>query len=87
VKPALKPCAAFAETLRRRAVAAHRPAALRELGAGDDFGTEGIGTPDRAERLRAGGCRLGQGFRFAAPEPAARMSRHLDQARAGMMPA
>src|SRR5262249_44596201 len=48
---------------------------------------EGIETPGQAERLREAGCRLSQGFLFAAPEPATEITRHLDHARAGMIPA
>jgi diguanylate cyclase (GGDEF)-like protein/PAS domain S-box-containing protein len=48
---------------------------------------EGIETRGQAERLREAGCRLGQGFLFAAPEPAGEITRHLDGARAGMIPA
>jgi diguanylate cyclase (GGDEF)-like protein len=63
----------------------HRPEALvrsmvaigRELGM--DVVAEGIETPEQRERLLALGCRLGQGYLFARPMPAAEVAALLDR--------
>jgi len=56
------------------------------LGLGDNLGlhtiAEGIETPDQLSRLRQLGCRYGQGFHLARPQPAPQIQRLLDQTTA-----
>jgi len=56
------------------------------LSLGRDFGlhtiAEGIETPDQLSLLRELGCRYGQGFHLARPQPAAQIQRLLKQTAA-----
>jgi EAL domain-containing protein (putative c-di-GMP-specific phosphodiesterase class I) len=52
-----------------RAAAIARAAALLTLGLGLELIAEGVETPEQTDGLIELGCRLGQGFRYARPQP------------------